>query len=54
LQLAQVRYANQVGIQLEVFDAQTMLSAIRLQFFQAVYEVVMARQELLQAIGAQF
>jgi outer membrane protein TolC len=51
LQLAQVRYDNQVGIQLEVFDAQTMLSAIKLQYFQAVYEVVSAQRNLQKSIG---
>ncbi len=51
LELAQVRYENQVGIQLEVFDAQTMLSAIKLQYFQSVYEVIAATQNLQRSIG---
>lgn len=51
LQLAQVRYDNQVGIQLEVFDAQTMLSAIKLQYFQAVYDVISAQRNLQKSIG---
>lgn len=51
LQLAQVRYENQVGIQLEVFDAQTMLSAIKLQYFQSIYEVIWAQQSLQKSIG---
>jgi outer membrane protein TolC len=49
--LAQVRYENQVGIQLEVFDAQTMLSAIKLQYFQSIYEVISANQNLQRSIG---
>ncbi len=51
LQLAQVRYDNQVGIQLEVFDAQTMLSAIKLQYFSAIYEVISAQRNLQKSIG---
>ncbi len=51
LQLAQVRYQNQVGIQLEVFDAQTTLAAIRLQYFQAINEVISAQRELQRSIG---
>ncbi len=51
LQLAQVRYENQVGIQLEVFDAQTMLAAIRLQYYQAIYEVITAQRELQKSLG---
>ncbi|HOC95105.1 MAG TPA: TolC family protein [Candidatus Cloacimonadota bacterium] len=51
LVLAQVRYENQVGIQLEVFDAQTMLSAIKLQYFQSIYEVISANQNLQRSIG---
>lgn len=51
LELAQLRYENQVGIQLEVFDAQTMLSAIKLQYFQSIYEVISASQNLERSIG---
>jgi outer membrane protein len=51
LHLAQVRYDNQVGIQLEVFDAQTMLSAIKLQFYQAIYDIIIAQQELRKSVG---
>lgn len=50
LQLAQIRYENQVGIQLEVFDAQTTLSAIRLQYLKAIYDVIIATMELQKAI----
>ncbi|MBW6514271.1 MAG: TolC family protein [Candidatus Syntrophosphaera sp.] len=51
LQLAQIRYENQMGIQLEVFDALTTLSAIKLQYFQAIYEVISATRELQRALG---
>lgn len=51
LELAQVRYDNQVGIQLEVFDAQTTLSAIKLQYMQSIYDVIVARLRLQKAMG---
>jgi len=51
LELAQVRYENQVGIQLEVFDAQIMLSSIKLQYMNAIYEVIAAEREFTKSIG---
>ncbi len=51
LELAQVRYENQVGIQLEVFDAQTTLSAIKLQYHQAIFEVITALRTLQKSLG---
>ncbi len=51
LQLATVRYENQVGIQLEVLDAQTTLSAIKLQYYQAIYEVIHATRQLQKSLG---
>jgi outer membrane protein len=53
LQLAQIRYDNQVGIQLEVFDAQTLFSAIKLQYYQSIYEVIAAQREFQKAIGSK-
>ena len=51
LQLAQVRYENQVGIQLEVFDAQIMLSGIKLSYYNSIFEVINATQKLKKAMG---
>ncbi|MCK9585151.1 MAG: TolC family protein, partial [Candidatus Cloacimonetes bacterium] len=51
LELAQIRYENQVGIQLEVFDAQIMLSSIQLQYYSAIYEVIVSERALSKAIG---
>ena len=51
LELAQVRYDNQVGIQLEVFDAQIMLQAIKLQYYQAIYEIISADRNLNKSLG---
>ncbi|MCB5270410.1 MAG: TolC family protein [Candidatus Cloacimonetes bacterium] len=51
LELAQIRFENQVGIQLEVFDAQIMLSSIRLQYYSAIYDVIVSERALTKAIG---
>lgn len=51
VQLAQVRYENQVGIQLEVFDAQMMLNSIKLSYYNSIYEVISANQKLKKALG---
>ncbi len=51
LELAQLRYENQVGIQLEVFDAQITLSSIKLQYYNAIYEVIAAEREFTKSIG---
>lgn len=51
LELAQLRYENQMGIQLEVFDAQTTLSSIKMQYIAAIYEVIVAERELTKSIG---
>lgn len=51
LELAQVRYDNQVGIQLEVFDAQIMLQAIKLQYYQGIYEIISADRNFKKSIG---
>ncbi|MBP7310095.1 MAG: TolC family protein [Candidatus Cloacimonetes bacterium] len=51
LQLAQIRYENNVGIQLEVFDAQIMLSSIKLQYLSSIYEVIAAEREFTKSIG---
>jgi outer membrane protein len=51
LELAQLRYENHVGIQLEVFDAQIMLSSIKLQYLNAIYEVIAAEREFTKSIG---
>jgi outer membrane protein TolC len=51
LELAQVRYENQVGIQLEVFDAQIMLSSIKLSYYNSIFDVINANQKLKKAMG---
>lgn len=51
LELAQLRFENQLGIQLEVFDAQITLSSIKLQYNNAIYEVIAAEREFTKSIG---
>jgi outer membrane protein len=51
LQLAQIRFENQVGIQLEVFDAQIMLNSVRLSYYNSIYEVINANQQFRKAMG---
>ncbi len=51
LQLAQVRFENQVGIQLEVFDAQIMLSALKLEYFNTIFQVISAERKLSKSLG---
>lgn len=53
LHLAQVRYENNVGIQLEVFDAQIMLNSVRLLYMQSIYEVLISEQKLIKSIGVK-
>jgi len=51
LQLAQVRFENQVGIQLEVFDAQMTLNSIKLSYINSIYDIISANQKLKKAMG---
>ncbi len=51
LQLAQVRFENQIGIQLEVFDAQMTLNSIKLSYNNSVYELISANQKYMKAMG---
>jgi outer membrane protein TolC len=51
MQLAQVRFENQVGIQLEVFDAQIMLASVKLSYYNSIFEVISANQKLKKAMG---
>ncbi|MBM4403423.1 MAG: TolC family protein, partial [Candidatus Cloacimonetes bacterium] len=53
LHLAQVRYESNVGIQLEVFDAQIMLNSVKLLYMQSIYEVLISEQKLRKSIGTE-
>ena len=51
LEIAQARYENQVGIQLEVFDARITLSGIRLQYLQSIYNMIIDQLKLKKSMG---
>ncbi len=50
-QIAESRYQNQVGTQLEVFDAQLQLRSTRLSYLNAVYDVIMSWEAFKKAVG---
>ena len=54
LDIADIRYKNGVGNQLEVLDAQVALARARTSYFTAVYEHFMAVAELERATGTTF
>jgi outer membrane protein TolC len=54
LDIADIRYKNGVGTQLEVLDAQVSLATARTNHFMSVYEHFMAVAELERATGASF
>jgi outer membrane protein len=49
--IANIRYENGVGTQLEVLDAQVALSRARTNYFMSVYQHFMAMAELERAVG---
>ncbi len=51
--IAEARYQNQVGTQLEVFDAQLQLRSIRLTYLNAVYDVIMSHEAFKKALGRE-
>jgi outer membrane protein TolC len=51
-QLAQIRYEGQVGLYLEITDAQTALVAAENNQVNAVYDYLVARAQFKNAIGA--
>jgi outer membrane protein TolC len=51
LKIAETRYENQVGINLEVLDAQLEYKVARLSYLQAVYEMIMAQKGMQKAMG---
>jgi len=51
LKIAEVRYANGVGTQLELLDAQVALNRTRTNYIQALYDYTIAKAEWEYAIG---
>ncbi|MBD3165987.1 hypothetical protein GF324_05280, partial [bacterium] len=52
--IAQVRYKEGVGTQLEVLDAQLQLNVSKMQVLQARYNLLTARAEYDRAVGSHF
>ncbi|MCD4651203.1 MAG: TolC family protein [Candidatus Cloacimonetes bacterium] len=51
LEIAQARYDNSVGIQLEVFDAQLKQRSTRLEYENALYSLIIATEKMNKALG---
>ena len=54
LDIANIRYKNGVGTQLEVLDAQVSLSSARTNYFMSIYEHFMAMADLERATSFSF
>lgn len=54
LRLAEVRYVNGVGINLDVFDAQVGLAQVEQNLAQGIYDYVMAKAQLDRTMGHEF
>jgi outer membrane protein len=54
LDIANIRYKNGVGTQLEVLDAQVALTIARTNYFTSVYDYFMAVADLERATGVTF
>jgi outer membrane protein TolC len=54
LRLAKVRYANGVGINLDIFDAEVSLAQVQQALAQGVYDFIMARAQLDRTMGIQY
>jgi outer membrane protein TolC len=51
LRLNEERYKEQVGTATEVIDAQTLLTRIRVNYNNAVYDHQVQKAQMLRAIG---
>lgn len=54
LRLAEVRYVNGVGINLDIFDAQVALAQVEQSLEQGIYDYIMAKAEIDRTIGREF
>jgi outer membrane protein TolC len=54
LEIAQARYENHIGIQLEVLDAQLQLRAARLAYMNAAFDATISDLSLHKAMGRDF
>jgi len=54
LRLANVRYDNGVGINLDVFDSQVALAQVEQSLAQGIYDYIMAKSQLDLTMGREF
>lgn len=54
LRLAEVRYNNGVGINLDIFDAQVALAQVEQSLAQGIYDYIMAKAQLDRTMGREF
>jgi outer membrane protein TolC len=54
LRLANVRFVNGVGINLDVLDAQTSLAQVEQNLAQGIYDYLMAKSQLYRIMGRQY
>lgn len=54
LRLANVRYDNGVGINLDIFDSQVALAQVEQSLAQGIYDYIMARSQLDLTMGREF
>lgn len=52
LEIANVRYANNLSTQLEVFDAETALEQAKMQYISSIHRYITAKLEYQHAIGS--
>ena len=51
LRVSQERYKAQVTTSTEVLDAQTLLNQVRMNYYNALYDHILAKAKLQRAIG---
>lgn len=54
VKIAETRFKNGIGTQLEILDTQNSLTSIRLSYEKAVYDFLMARTEWERVLGLNF
>jgi len=54
LRLSEVRYANGVGINLDIFDSEVALAQVEQSLAQGIYDYIMAKSQLDLTMGREF
>nr|HPK41648.1 TolC family protein [Candidatus Cloacimonadota bacterium] len=52
-EIANERYENNIGIQLEILDAQTQLNGAKVSYIQALYQLNIAVNSFNKSIGTK-